>query len=110
MPINNQNQNIAFKINQAKLQKDVVALVKVDRFQTKTKKHTKTFIKSKKQSGAGLGLKQEGIYNKTADIRGKTINGDIFERTIVQSVCADSTGKIYSQYNKLNPPFPWVDF
>jgi triacylglycerol lipase len=85
------------KKNQAKLQKDVGALVIVDHFQTKTKKQTKTFIKSKKQSGVGLGLKQEGIYNITVDIRGKTKNGDIFERTVVQSVCVDSTGKIYSQ-------------
>jgi hypothetical protein len=65
----------------------------VDHFQTKTKKRTKTFIKSKKQLGVGLGLKQEGIYNITVDIRGKTKNGDIFERTIVQSVCGRFNGK-----------------
>ncbi|USK33285.1 hypothetical protein LIT25_22600 [Bacillus sp. F19] len=97
LPINEQNQNIAFKINQAKLQKEVEAFVIVDHFQTKTKKQTKTFIKSIKKAGIGLELKQEGIYNITVDIRGKTQNGDIFERTIVQTVYVDSSGKIFSQ-------------
>lgn len=95
-PINNQNQNLAFKVNQAKLQKEVEAAVTVDHFQNKIKKQTKTFIKTKKQTGIALGLKQEGIYNITVDIRGKTQNGDVFERTIVQSVYVDSSGKIYS--------------
>jgi triacylglycerol lipase len=97
LPINKQNQNIAFKINQAKLQKEFEAFVIVDHFQTKTKKQTKKVIKSIKKAGIGLELKQEGIYNITVDIRGKTQNGDIFERTIVQTVYVDSSGKIFSQ-------------
>jgi hypothetical protein len=93
MPFHFCQSIIKIRTNQAELQKDVGALVIVDHFQTKTKKRTKTFIKSKKQSGVGLGLKQEGIYNITVDIRGETKNGDIFERTIVQSVCGRFKGK-----------------
>jgi triacylglycerol lipase len=42
-----------------------------------------------------LNFKEEGVYTITLDLKGKTINGNDFERTIVKSVYVDKHGNKY---------------
>ncbi|WP_223702354.1 lipase family alpha/beta hydrolase [Sutcliffiella deserti] len=52
-------------------------------------------MKVAKKGKVSVNFKEEGVYTITMDVKGKTKNGNDFERTIVKSVYIDKDGKRY---------------
>ncbi|WP_044022890.1 esterase/lipase family protein [Bacillus sp. SG-1] len=70
--------------------KDFQVNIKVNK-DGKKKKHSLLKVTSKGK--VPFTYKEEGIYTITLDVTGKTITGEVFERTIVKSIYVDKNGK-----------------
>ncbi len=55
----------------------------------------KPFKNMNKKQKIAVSFTEEGVYNITLDVKGKTKNGKSFERTLVKSIYVDGNGKIY---------------
>lgn len=61
----------------------------------KSGKKTSTLITSEDLSSLPLADFEEGIHNITTDLEGKTLQGNDFQRTMVQTIYVDGKGNIY---------------
>lgn len=61
----------------------------------KSGKKTSTLITSEELSSLPLADFEEGIHNITTDLEGKTMQGQDFQRTMVQTIYVDGKGNIY---------------
>ncbi|MFC0270977.1 esterase/lipase family protein [Metabacillus herbersteinensis] len=95
--ISKTNKALKFNSNNKKINKDSLeATINVD-YLPKNKKAGKK-LKLKKEKNAPsvpVNIQEEGSYTITIDVKGKTVQGHKFERTIIKSVYVDSNGEVF---------------